>query len=582
MLQYGWQDSSAKYYAYQRPDQMNLRTAPESLQILKNESFAVQLLLWSDEDTHYALDHDRISWRGIHLNTYRVAVTPWFRRDGKKSSAGSPSLNFVDYVMDDEGRLTSDPLVPDRGIERNAGCFQGLWISGCFEDTLNEGDYVSEITIFAQNGYEDEIIVEKFSLEARLLSEKITQPINDEFFLDLWQHPSNWARTYKVPMWSEEHFEIIRTHLLEMARLGQKVVTIICSDYPWAGQRCYQIMKNSSNLFEHNMVQVQKNSDGTFKYDFDVIKKYIEIARSVGIQAEIDLFGLLGNWDAYSFGNPVEAYRDPIRIKYRNEKDGTYSYMATVEEIKDYIKSLFEELYKMGVWEKIRVICDEPDHPKSFEENVGFLQELAPAKLEIKSAIHVPDIMPLSTKVMTDVSLGINVLGEQKGDVSQIHEALRDKNGTLTWYVCCFPNRPNNFISSPRLENRLIGWLTHYFNLDGFLRWDFAIWPDKPYEDASFKYPKWTAGDMFFVYPGANMKPVRSQRLENLLFGIQDFQLLRLCGKRTEHNSQLEQLLGEKSNLVVHNLDIDMEYSLDYERYMDYRNDMLRYISGSN
>lgn len=581
MLHYGWQNSSAKYYAFQRLDQLKLLPTPEKRCVLKNEHFASQLVFWSDEDTHYTFDHNRISWRGIHLNTYRIEVSPW-KKNGGEVIAASPKVSFVDYVNDDQGRMVSDPLVADRGIERQAGCFQGVWLEGCFDHDTEAGKYSSTVTIYGQKGYDDEIIIEKLNLEIILLDGVMTSPRDSDFFLDLWQHPSNWARTYKVPMWSDAHFYVIRTHLEAMARLGQKVVTLICSDYPWAGQRCYQVMENASNLFEHNMVQVEKSPEGVFRYDFSVIKRYIETAKSVGIESEIDLFGLLGNWDAWSFGNPVEGYRDPMRIKYKNASDGSYGFMSSVDEIKGYIKALFDALNEMGLWDKVRVICDEPDHPESFEENVGFLKALAPEKLKIKSAIHVSAIMPLATEVMDDVSLGLNVLGEGQGDVSDVHQKLRGKQGTLTWYVCCFPSRPNNFLSSPRLENRLIGWLTHYFKLDGFLRWDFAIWPEDPYKNTSYKYPKWTAGDMFFVYPGSNMEPVRSQRLENLFFGIQDYQVLKhmTCNAsrelKEEYQYEIEQLLGKKEALRVHDLEVEMHYSLDYEDYMKLRSKMIQ------
>ncbi len=36
---------------------------------------------------------------------------------------------------------------------------------------------------------------------------------------------------------------------------------------------------------------------------------------------------------------------------------------------------------------------------------------------------------------------------------------------------------------------------------------------------------------MFFVYPGKDLKPVRSVRMENLRFGIQDFELFTMLEK---------------------------------------------------
>lgn len=577
MLKYGWLNSSDKYYAYQRLDKFDLSVENSKMTVLKNEVFAVQLILWSDQVTHYTFDHDSISWRGIHLDTYRIEASPW-QHISTNENVTCPVMSFVGYVNDDEGRWVSDPLLRDRGIEREAGSAQGLWIESCFSKENRSGIYSTQVTIYRQNGYDEEVVVDSLSLHVELLNGHLIEPERGDFFLDLWQHPSNWARAYKVKLWSDEHFSIIESHLKAMARLGQKVVTIIASDYPWAGQGCYGIPENSANLFEHNMIQISKNEDGTFSYNFEYMKRYIEVAKRVGIKEEIDIFGLLGNWDAYAFGNPVVGYRDPIRLKYKNKISNTFGYLSEIEDVQNYISALFAELYKMGIWEKIRVICDEPDHPIAFNENVDFLRRLSKQQLKIKSAVHVPEIMPEIPKLMDDVSLGMNILGHEQGDVSHISDAIK---GKLTWYVCCFPNRPNNFLSSPRLESRMIGWLTHYFGLDGFLRWDFAIWPESPFTNTRYKYPKWTAGDMFFVYPGKDMKPIRSQRLENLFFGIQDFQLMKYIDEHGTDEAKdilkkkMTLLLGEKEHIAVDGLNVDMAYSLEYDHYMALKHDMM-------
>ncbi|WP_334293662.1 glycoside hydrolase domain-containing protein [Clostridioides difficile] len=39
------------------------------------------------------------------------------------------------------------------------------------------------------------------------------------------------------------HFEIVDNYLKELASLGEKVATVIVSDYPWAGQSCYKVYK---------------------------------------------------------------------------------------------------------------------------------------------------------------------------------------------------------------------------------------------------------------------------------------------------------------------------------------------------
>jgi hypothetical protein len=90
---------------------------------------------------------------------------------------------------------------------------------------------------------------------------------------------------------------------------------------------------------------------------------------------------------------------------------------------------------------------------------------------------------------------------------------------------------PNTFISSPLAEAQLIGALTEYMGLDGFLRWNYTVWPENPRERISFRAPNWKAGDTNFVYPGST-RPLLTLRYKNLLRGIQVFELMQMAKER--------------------------------------------------
>ncbi|OJT84988.1 hypothetical protein BM534_18935, partial [Clostridioides difficile] len=104
--------------------------------------------------------------------------------------------------------------------------------------------------------------------------------------------------------------------------------------------------------------------------------------------------------------------------------------------------------------------------------------------------------------------------------------------------------------------------------LDGFLRWDYNLWTEDPWKDSSYKFPIWKAGDMFFVYPGKDLKPVRSVRMENLRFGIQDFELFTMLEKEKGREyievELMQELLNKKENAEIKGFgDIELGYSLD-------------------
>ncbi|KAF4028925.1 hypothetical protein GN244_ATG19373 [Phytophthora infestans] len=83
----------------------------------------------------------------------------------------------------------------------------------------------------------------------------------------------------------------------------------------------------------------------------------------------------------------------------------------------------------------------------------------------------------------------------------------RARGGHVCWYVCCGLAFPNQFVSSPLVEGELVGYLT-FLELDGFLRWNYCLWPSRPWDDLRWRAPMWKVGDTYFVLPGRDGWPV--------------------------------------------------------------------------
>ena len=63
-------------------------------------------------------------------------------------------------------------------------------------------------------------------------------------------------------------------------------------------------------------------------------------------------------------------------------------------------------------------------------------------------------------------------------------------------------------------------------NLDGFLRWNYTVWPENP--RAELRFSRFEAGDTNFVYPAYNGDVLLSLRYKNLRRGIMDFEIARI------------------------------------------------------
>lgn len=573
-------DSTFKHTKYSNFPESFWGKEKAYITVAKEERFAVQLMIkYANTEALYLLDKkNMISWKGL-IDRLRIDLKT--REDLRDCF----DINFVGYVRDDTGEIVSDPILTRRSLLVEKNISQCLWIEGKVPKNCDLSELNLSIDLFTQKGYEDEEKVKTLDIKINIVDFTLADPNKcDDFHLDLWQHPSNWSRAYKVDLWTDDHFKVIENNLKELATLGNKVVTVIASDFAWEGQHCYEVVENPSNLFEYNMISLRKSTEGRLICDFENLDRYIETAFSVGIDKEINIFGVIGVWDM-GLGNPLTDYNDPLRLNYYDESTDTLRYIKSKKDVADYLKQLFSHLKDKGWWKKVRVMSDHPVDDRVFNECKDFIKEIEPSVI-FKSAIFKEEVMHKHRDKLEEVSLASALTINMINDLGILKKSINDKGGKFTWYVCWFPEKPNNFIGSPRIDNRLIGWFTYYFGFDGFLRWDYAIWPTDPWENPSYKFPYWRAGDMFFVYPGRSFKPIRSQRWENLRFGIQDFLMFKELERRGNDREKISEefikpLLGCKKEIkAISDRSVEMNYSTKYSDYNEIREKILYMLEG--
>lgn len=552
------------------------------LNVLKNEEFGLQLLIdWQSEFLTVIGQYMDIAWRGL-IDKLRVEVIA-MDSTGDKDLSEHFQLMLVDYVLDDDKNLVADKLLDSKSM-LSVENQQLVYLVGKIPENFSDNQVNLKFNVYFSKEYEDEQLIAERHVKVHVARVSLPDLKDSGFYMDLWQHPCNWARIYNVPYYGEEHMQIIDNYLQGMAKLGQKVCNLIISDYPWAGQQCFKVEENHMNLFELNIVKVYKNQAGKIVCDFKAMDQYLEIAKKHGMLDEINIFGVIGNWEAYLFGNPLTDFKDPIRISYYDESTRTFRYLTTREELKTYLTLVFDHLKDLGLWDKTLIMSDEPNNVELFQASEQLLKEANHGKnISLKCAIHDQEFLQAYGENIKSVSLNTCELIKNKSRLDLLKENIHRKGGQTTWFSCCFPQSLNIFLKSPLIESRLIGWFTYYMEMDGFLRWAYGIWPGDVMKNASYKKEKWAAGDMYFVYPGKNGKPIESLRLKNMVYGIQDWMLLKESEKvlgGTSITQKLEQLLGNKNDMkFIPERDVEMNYSLDYQQYMQLRDWLIMNLS---
>jgi len=548
-LRYTLTDYTYKYCS-DRPAPIAWGQTHIELLALRNEMAACQLLLEPAETVLATLGRAlHFRWQpGARL---RVEVGELRSVEGDVLLGGEVQACFVGTVpVDGEGTRVADPLLRQESILIPAGRVQAIWLSLRVPKQARPGRYVLPLTLYyAADDFLDEEIAGQAEVTLEVAALVLPDPAEFRHFLDLWQHPTGIARGHGVPLWSEEHWRLIEAYGRELARLGQKAITIIASDSPWAGQRCRGNPEYPSALHEYNMVGISRGRDGKLHFDFSRMDRYVETYLRLGINKEIEVLGLLAAWDD-DFGRPLQDHPDNIRLACRDEATGRITWLRTQAELREYMGALAAHLQQRGWWELTRFTADEPSDVALFRQRVDFLHSACPGA-QAKIPFYHTELMG---EFLQDVADWVPVLHGLARDVEtsrRLQAAVQARGDRFLWYVCCGPKRPNNFITSPAIEARFQGWFTAWAGLDGFLRWAFTCWPADPWGQPYYRIPHWPAGDMFFVYPGGDGQPVRSLRTETLLLGIQDFELVALARAEAERRPEVRAAIEQAFARIV-------------------------------
>ena len=433
------------------------------------------------------------------------------------------TLQIEEFLVDDDEVEKADLLLSCDSRESRAGIPTAVWAEVAVPIEATAGDYPVTVRLFASQNGTDERQIAADELTLSVSKTVLPSPTERSFYLDLWQHCSNIARAHEVPIWSDGHFEILRRYLETLADLGQKSITVCASQIPWRGQTSETDTAHGGNLFEYSMIGVTRRANGRFDYDFSTMQRYIDLCSSLGITGDIEVFGLINLWSNKQLipDDRTPDYHDPILVRYLDEQDGCMKYMHTAEEIEEYLRAIERYFVETDQISRVRVAADEPADPARFEKALSRLHAIAP-RFSFKVAINHAEFIGRFGDRIHDFAPYLKCAIEEYGRLSSFRE--QDPQKHFLWYVCCGSARPNTFLRQSPLEARMIGPMTAFLGLDGFLRWSYTAWPDPSGREV--RYSTFDAGDCNFVYPSRNGGVLLSLRYKNLQRGLDDHALL--------------------------------------------------------
>lgn len=456
----------------------------ESVTGWRGERVSAQILLWTNAE---------IADAHVEISSFRA-------EKGEDLSADIASSHFVRYVMTDEfaggcGRrkpedfassLSPDMLDNLTSFDLEAKKVRPVWVTVRIPENAKSGNYTAKVQVKAVD-----VPTQELHLSLHVIDRVLPKPSAWTYHLDQWQHPSAVARVERLEMWSDEHFEALKSQMQMLADVGQKVITATLNKDPWNVQTFDPYA---------DMIIWTKQKDGAWKYDYRVFDKWVQFMLDLGINKMINCYSIIPWNNEIHYYN--EASGEMVNVK---AKPGT----PVFEELwTPFLKDFVEHLAGKGWLERTNIAIDERTR-EEVDGALSLLQKVSP-ELGVSYADNQKTYQRYPHSDDISIAIGHPFSAEDLKD-----RQSRELN--TTFYICCSDAFPNQFTFSDPAESTLLAWYAEAANFDGMLRWAFNSWVENPLLDSRFR--TWPAGDTYIVYPNARS----SIRYERLLEGLQDY-----------------------------------------------------------
>ena len=459
----------------------------------KSDRVNALILVWSPDTLEQVrfIVHDLVSPHGqvvdkrnIHLNMVRYVVSNY------PYNAADANCDVTPYK---KAFLLPDRFEPFEQFDVPGRSVRSVWLSLDIPAGSIPGIYTGILEVKSKG--QSTVL----HLNIKVQNEQLPPPHEWKYRLDLWQNPWVVAWYNHVKPWSAEHKLLLKKHLALYASAGGKYITTYAVHSPWS---------DNSYMIEETMIEWIKSKGGSWKFNYHIFDEYVELAMAAGIDKAITIY------------TPV-PWGD--RFRYVDEKTGDYIYEqwtpgsdAFKNAWNAFLNDLRKHLQEKG-WLNITYLGI---NETTLEETLAAIRVIRANSPDWKITYAGNWHKELDGLLDDYCCLYGNEPGV--GDV----KARTARGFTSTYYICCNPPKPNDFIFSPPVQGRWLSWYAAAHGYDGFLRWAYDAWPADPARDA--RHAIWPAGDCFLVYPGGNS----CIRFERLREGIVDYEKIMILRKK--------------------------------------------------
>ncbi|WP_243062558.1 DUF4091 domain-containing protein [Humibacter sp. RRB41] len=427
------------------------------------------------------------------------------------------------YDRDAPG-LYPDVLVPLNGGELWPlfGSWRAVWLDLLVDDDSRTGIHTITIVVSDDEGRErfrEDVVV-------RVLGVRLPE-------LDIvnshWLHVDAVADHYRVPVFSEAHWELLERFVESAAGMGvNSLLAPVWTPPLDTGIGHYRTPVQ--------LVDVEETSAGEYRFGFGKLARWLELCRRNGVKG-VEVAHLFTQWGA-EFTPAIYARRDGETVRlFGWEVSATDPrYRRFLEQLLPALVNVLDDEVEPG--KVVFHVSDEP-HGRVQLENYLAAKSVVTDLLEGRRIVDaLSDFAYYSSGAVPVPVVATDA----------IEPFLADRPDELWAYYCVSQERDvaNRFFALPSARNRVLGHQLFAFGIDGFLHWGFNFYYSwhslrlvDPFRDttAGGAFP---GGDPFVVYPGEDGHPLPSIRYRVFAQAMADHRAMQALRDRDGIEAVLE------------------------------------------
>ncbi len=409
----------------------------------------------------------------------------------------------------------------------------GVWVTVAVPEGAKPGLYRGQLTIEAEG-----LSATKVPVELSVADWLVPDPQDWRTWIEMIQSPDTLALEYKLPLWSEKHWEMIARSFRLIRPTGSRVVYVPLLRYT-----------NQGNA--ESMVRWVRGKDGKLRADYAIMDQYLDVAQKELGEIKLVVFYA---WDAYltrtfrdqSFetkpttsGPAMDRWQklqQGLTVTFLDEANHT-TYPGALPHYTDPAsKAIWQPVYdelrrkmKARGLEKAMALGMVTDMEPSKEE-VRFLQEVSGGLSWIAHS-HYQRLVnrPSPNKVLQ----GIADVRYEAHAYDLVYQVNPEKGRMYGWDLKSLSAFLDRFgeLNGPPLRIRQVPLINITGRQRGVGRLGGDLWPavrdarGRRAGQAFARYPEnhWRGLNIgsYFLAPGPQ-GPVATSRLENLREGVQE------------------------------------------------------------